>query len=117
MNSVRDYAAAEAVGERKSSRDRTDPAGYARLVDDDVRQERDELCGSVSSGSLAEYLTGLGVERRVQGQRVESTRSRAARRVPARVTTPDPCGPALESTSSHPHRTPPHAPEGSDTAQ
>ena len=69
MNSVRDYAAAEAVGERKSSRDRTDPARYARLVDDDVRQERDELCGSVSSGSLAEYLTGLGVERRVQGQR------------------------------------------------
>ena len=41
----------------------------ARLVDNDVRQKREELCRSVSSGSLAEYLTGLGVERRVQGQR------------------------------------------------
>jgi hypothetical protein len=38
----------------------------ARLVDDDVREERDKLRRRVS---LAEYLACLGVERRVQGQR------------------------------------------------
>src|SRR5229473_3801332 len=41
----------------------------ARLVDDDVRQERDELRRRVSHGRLAEHLACLGVERRVQGQR------------------------------------------------
>src|ERR1017187_9345630 len=41
----------------------------ARLVDNDVRQERDELRRGVSHGRLAEYLAGLSVERRVQGQR------------------------------------------------
>src|SRR5260221_10623977 len=41
----------------------------ARLVDDDVGQERDELRRCVSHGRLAEYLACLGVERRVQGQR------------------------------------------------
>ena len=41
----------------------------ARLVDNDVRQERHKLRRRVSRGRLAEYLAGLGVERRVQGQR------------------------------------------------
>ena len=41
----------------------------ARLVDDDVRQEGDELRRSVTHGRFAEHLAGLGVERRVQGQR------------------------------------------------
>ena len=41
----------------------------ARLVDDDVGQERDELRRCVSHGRLAEYLACFGVERRVQGQR------------------------------------------------
>ncbi len=41
----------------------------ARLVDDDVRQKGDEFRGRVSRGGLAEYLAGLGVKRRVQGQR------------------------------------------------
>ena len=41
----------------------------ARLVDDDVGQERDELRGCMPHGGLAEYLAGLGVERCVQRQR------------------------------------------------
>jgi hypothetical protein len=41
----------------------------ARLVDNDVRQERDELRRGVSRGRLAKHLAGLGVECRVQGQR------------------------------------------------
>lgn len=44
----------------------------ARLVDDNVCQEGDELRGRVSSGCLSQYLAGLGVVRCIQRQRAVS---------------------------------------------
>jgi hypothetical protein len=44
----------------------------ARLVDDDVGEERDELRGSMAGRSLAEHLNGFGVELGVQRQRAVS---------------------------------------------
>jgi len=41
-----------------------------RLAGDDVTKNRDELCGRVASGGLTEHLSALGVEGRIEGQRV-----------------------------------------------
>ena len=41
----------------------------ARLIGDDIREERDELGRGVPSGRLSQDFTGLGIERSVQRQR------------------------------------------------
>src|SRR5207249_1090659 len=40
----------------------------ARLVNDDVGEERNELGGSMPLSGLAEHFTGLGVEGRIERQ-------------------------------------------------